>query len=98
MKQLSFFNTIHLSGNNLAEATGQALKQDERVLQILKAGAMTPIQVSKVYNQLYPEAPLTSIRRSMTVLTKKGFLEKCFEMKQEKYGKENHLWRVKNVN
>lgn len=91
-----FFNTISLSGHELVAARKDCFKQDERVLQILhdRGGKMTPFEVSAVYNSKYPEAPITSIRRSMTVLTKKGQLEMLDEMKQEKYGKPNHYWKA----
>lgn len=91
-----FFNTIDLKGQDLAEATNQAQKQDDRILEIMKRHKkLTPFEVSDIYNSLYPVAPVTSIRRSMTVLTDKGFLEMCDEMKKEVYGKPNHYWRLK---
>lgn len=93
--QLEFFNTIDLKGTELAEATDKAKKQECRVLEIMQVyKKMTPIECWKVFNSLYPEPPLTSIRRSMTVLTSKGFLEMCDEMKKEILGKPNHYWRV----
>ena len=96
MKQLDiFFNTVKLSGSDLAEATRQADCQNGRVLDIIrKAGRLTPFQVSSIYDKLYDPAPVTSIRRSMTVLTKQGKLAKCDEMKTERYGMKNHYWRV----
>lgn len=94
--QLEFFNTIDLKGTELAEATNQAQKQDERVLRIFKLyRKMTPFECWNVYNLFFPEAPVTSIRRSMTVLTNKGFLEMCDEMKKEILGKPNHYWKIK---
>lgn len=93
--QLNFFNTIELSGPPLVEATEQACKQDDRVLLILKKlGKATPFMVSEIYNKLYPECPVTSIRRSLTVLTTKGFLIMCDEMKVERYNKPNHYWKI----
>lgn len=94
--EISFFNTIDLTGRQLSEAENQAYKQDDRVLQILKSGdKMTPFEVSEIYNSLYNEAPVTSIRRSMTVLTDRGLLQMCDEMKVERFGKPNHYWKVK---
>lgn len=94
--EISFFNTIDLAGKELSEAENQACKQDDRVLQILKSGdKMTPFEVSEAYNSKYSEAPVTSIRRSMTVLTDRGLLIMCDEMKVERFGKPNHYWKVK---
>lgn len=94
--QLNFFNTIELSGPPLVEATEQASKQDDRVMKIFKKMGckLTPFQVSEIYNKLYPECPVTSIRRSLTVLTTKGFLTMCDEMKIERYNKPNHYWKI----
>lgn len=94
--QLSFFNSIHLSGTELSEATGKAVKQDDRVYGLFVTyGKMTPLECSRIYNENYPPCPPTSIRRSITVLTKKGKLQKLDEMTEEKYGSRNHYWKIK---
>lgn len=94
--QLSFFNTIHLSGEELKEARESCSKQEERVLQLFQRyGAMTPFDVEYFYKNFWNHIPITSIRRAMTVLTDKGKLEKLNEMKEGNYGKPNHKWRLK---
>lgn len=94
-QQLDFFNTIHLFGPELKEAEGKADRQNQRVLNIVKGlGKATPFQVAEVYNRMYPECPLTSIRRAMTCLTDQGKLEMLDEMKKEKFGHNNHYWKV----
>lgn len=94
--QLEFFNTIDLKGTELLNAIDKAQHQERKVLDIMRVyKKLTPFEVSDIYNSLYPAAPVTSIRRSMTVLTDKGFLEMCDEMKKEVYGKPNHYWRLK---
>lgn len=87
-----FFNSIHLAGSELREATGQADIQNSRVLKIFDR-PMTPFEIHEEYEKLYPSCPLTSLRRSITTLTKRGLLEKMSLMKKEKYGKVNHYWR-----
>jgi hypothetical protein len=97
--QLNFFNTVELSGQPLLTAKQKAGKQDERIEIIMKdLKKATPFMVWEAYNKLYPEIPITSVRRSMTVLTrKKKVLEKLGkeEMKTERLGMKNHYWRVK---
>jgi Fe2+ or Zn2+ uptake regulation protein len=94
--QLSFFNTIHLSGQPLKEAKEQCSLQEGRILDLMQIGQkMTPIEVWGHYCSLYPPCPVTSIRRAMTCLTDKGLLEKCEEMKEGIYGKPNHTWKKK---
>lgn len=87
-----FYNTIHLAGSELREATGQADIQNDRVLKIFDR-PMTPFEVHEIYERDYHSAPITSIRRSMNTLTKLGFLEKMSLMKMERLGKVNHYWR-----
>jgi len=90
-----FFNTIHLGGVELITARNKCSKQDERILNILiKHKKLTPFEVMDIYNSLYPVAPVTSIRRSLTVLTNRGLLKKCDEMKIERLGTKNHFWKL----
>lgn len=88
-----FFNTINLSGNELKVKEEKCNQQEQRILDIMKVGQpVTPLEVSLFYDKLYPPAPITSIRRAMTCLTKKGYLRKLDEMKIEAYGSKNHYW------
>lgn len=90
-----FYNTIHLTGSDLSQARAKAAKQDDRILEIMRgAEKMTPLQVSRLYNEIYPEAPVTSIRRSMTNLTNQGKLERLEEKVMEKFGMPNFYWKV----
>jgi len=97
MKQTQlFFNTIHLSGKDLAAASLQCSKQEARVISIMSTldKAMTPFEVQNEYERAYPSVPITSIRRSMTNLAQRGVLEKSGAMKLEIYGKPNHTWKL----
>lgn len=98
--QGDFFNTINLNGAELTKAKEQTGLQDQRVLELFKRvgdGSMTPIRVHELYQFYFKETPLTSIRRSMTMLTNKGLLEKTNFMKMEKYGKSNYCWKLSTV-
>ena len=92
-----FYNTIGLKDNPLKEATKKAERQEDRVLEIFKATgiAMTPEDIERRYNDIFPPAPLTSFRRAITNLTKQGLLVKCEEMTEGKYGKPVHYWKIK---
>ena len=59
-------------------------------------GLWTPFEVSDYYNRWFDPIPITSIRRAMTNLERAGKLEKTGQMKMERYGKPNHLWKVKS--
>ena len=91
---MSFFNTIGLQGDTLIEAVKQCGLQEQRVLHIMFDGrSYTPFQVHDIYEIAYNKTPITSIRRAMTCLEKKGFIEKV-GMEYERYGKPNHTWRI----
>ena len=37
---------------------------------------------------------ITSVRRSITDLTKEGYLEKTSEQRKGLYGKKEYIWRI----
>jgi hypothetical protein len=95
----NYFNTTRESGNPLRDSASRASIQDYRIMGIFKTNeSLTPFDVHECYNKLYSEAPITSIRRSMTVLTNMGMLIKTNEMRVGKYGKKNYLWKKNNNN
>ena len=93
---LNFYNTCDLQGVEYLEAQISAKNQGVRILIIMKeAGiALTPFEVSALYNKKHKECPVTSIRRAMTDLTNCGLLRKTEFIKQEKFGKPNYKWEA----
>ena len=90
-----FYNTIGLQGSELAQANASCETQEERVLKIMQVGcSFTPSHVHWVYNEFYPEVPITSIRRAMTNLTRRGLIRKTDEKEEGKYGKLNYKWII----
>ena len=93
MNQLNFFNTINLTGAQLAKAHLECGKQDIKVLEHFiynHTKNFTPWEVCESVGGLF-----TSVRRSITNLTAKGYLVKLDEQRQERYGKPNYCWRAK---
>lgn len=98
---MSFYNTTHETGETLAEAKGKAKSQDDIVIDLFKGGAkFTPWTV---YHQLIAlgrigrSTPITSIRRSITSLCKKGQLVKLNEKRREVLGMSNYLFQKKEI-
>ena len=91
-----YFNTTS-ELEKLPEYIGKAKTQNERVLQILTEANthLSPPQVWAHYQNRYAKCPLTSIRRSLSVLTKKGDIEMVLVKKQGLFGRSNYQWRVK---
>lgn len=96
MSGTSFFNTIKLQGHELQKAIETAKDQDNRILMIfkLKDKPLTPVQVHQAYEAQFRRCPLTSIRMSITTLTKKGRLVKTDDMVPGNWGKPIHKWKL----
>jgi Fe2+ or Zn2+ uptake regulation protein len=93
----SFFNTTH-EVEKLPEYNSKAQTQNERVLKILTEAKthLTPFEILARYCAYYKSStPITSIRRSLTVLTKKEKLEKVDIKKNGNYGRANYQWKIK---
>ena len=106
MIQTPYYNTNNESGEELAQSKVKASHQEEHILDIFthltfvygEEQLLTPSRVESQWinpmrgRNFYP--PLTSIRRAITNLTKKGKLEKTNWMEKGKYGKKEHCWRL----
>ena len=95
MNQLSFFNTIDLKGAELAKARSANDKQDQKILAFFLENfteKFTPYQVG----DRFPEYLQSSVKRSITTLTKRGYLEKTDTKVMERQGSPNYCWRAAN--
>lgn len=93
---LTFHNTIALDGQELEEAIKACDKQDSRVLTIITCTGrgMTPAEVHEVYCKHFPKCPITSIRRSMSNLTRECRLVKTDQQRVGEYGKNTYVWKA----
>jgi hypothetical protein len=91
---MSYFNTTNLTGEHLKEAAEKCLSQDKRIMAFFakKKKSYTPFEIQKV---CLPNAPITSVRRSLTNLTSDGLLIKTIEKNIGNYGRPNYKWRAK---
>jgi len=97
--ELLFHDTVPLAEEDLPKAREKAARQKEIVLDFFRqrfSMNFTPAEVFDAISLLEHECMLlTSIRRSITDLTKEGKLIKCqwSESKPGAYGKLNRVWR-----
>jgi hypothetical protein len=92
-----FFNTTKLAGGDLLQERRNSKSQTNLILDFFKSHPdkqLTPFEVADVLNL---GCPITSIRRSLTVLTDRGCLNKCDTMKEGMYGKKNYTWQLKKT-
>lgn len=88
-----FFNTINLSGELLEKARKECAKAEVEILTFFinnHTQSFTPLEVCDRVGGLF-----TSVRRAITNLTNRGYLEKTEEQKKERYGKVNFCWKIK---
>jgi hypothetical protein len=97
----SFYNTINAEGQMLMSFDEQAAKQDDIILDLFRKNAhrdITPFEMESCLRLNGKRYPITSIRRSITNLTKEGKLVKTEVMRPGEYGKPNYAWRYNNGN
>ncbi len=90
-----FYNTIGEQGEELENSRNNAKSQEEKILHFFRFqhrySYLTPFEVQYY---VMPSVPITSVRRAMTNLTKKGYLRKMATQKRERWGKYNYTWRL----
>jgi len=89
-----FYNTISLTGDELAEAKSGARTQESRVLAYFRAFPdleLTPWQVQSKF----PRWPITSVRRAITNLTAEGCLVRTHHQRPGPHGKPSYCWKLR---
>ena len=95
-----YYNTTNLTGDELNEALGNALTQEQLILHIYNVDleeldfGIGPEGIRETCVDFYnKDWPITSIRRAINTLTKAGKLTKTNELRKGKYGKKTHTWK-----
>lgn len=89
-----YYNTTNLKGDELKTSQKKTASQEQKVLKIFNKYQI-PLSPTEVYrNFTSPNAPLTSIRRALSNLTRDGQLEKTSKKKLGMYGKYEHCWKL----
>lgn len=95
--QISFHNTIQLSGNELKEAIVKCKRQEDKIYLLMKGKpSKTAYEVWDLYCSILPLVPITSIRRALTNMCKETpprmIKGSKHLMKQERMGKPNYKY------
>lgn len=90
---MTHYNTTAETGQMRMRFEVAAGKQDAAVLEFFRdfPGEYSPSEIQK---NVLPKAPLTSVRRAMSTLTKKGLLEKTDAKRMGPYGRPEYKWRI----
>jgi tRNA(Leu) C34 or U34 (ribose-2'-O)-methylase TrmL len=93
--QNHFYNTISLSEEELVKEEVNAISQEEKIYSLFKIYQRgTPSAIMKLYEERWPAIPITSVRRSLTNLTKENRLVMTDTMLTGLYNKPEHVWRI----
>ena len=89
-----FYNTTGERDPELSEYREQAKSQDETILEFFEcyhALSFTPFEIQAA---VMIEAPITSVRRSITNLTTAGKLRRTDEKREGDYGRPCYCWTI----
>lgn len=93
-----YYNTNNEQGQTLEASRKKAKTQEEEILYIFEENPeanLSPDGIQRILSVC--GYPITSIRRSLTNLTKQNKIEKTDVMVEGEYGKKVHTWRLKLV-
>lgn len=91
---MSFFNTTNETGAQLLELERITSRQELTILRFFAYQPTCRHSPSQLQEHLLPGAPLTSVRRALTNLTKAGYLAKTASKTPGPYGRPEHLWEL----
>ena len=96
MSGRAYYETTPLTRDQRDHAFRSALNQDELVMAVFRHSGqlLTPSQVSRVCEGLGKRWPLTSIRRSISTLTRADALVKTEVTRMGTFGMPEHCWRI----
>lgn len=92
---MSYFNTTNLDGDSLRDRVQKAETQADQIAGFFRTMprgvTFTPCEV---HEAMQLKAPLTSVRRAMTVLTDNGVLIKTGQKRVGIHGHPVHTWKL----
>ena len=86
-----FYNTINEVSSSLVTSQRNTRTQESIILECFRT-AKEPLSPSMVHFLTKLKCPITSIRRAMSDLTKRGSLTKTPKYTIGKFGNKEHLW------
>lgn len=89
-------NTTFESGETLDLFEQKATCQEETILSFFSSRPHQEFTPDEVQQRVLPNAPITSVRRAISDLTKLGALEKTENKRQSIYGRPAHTWKLNN--
>ncbi len=90
-----YYNTTNEKGSDLRKNISKANYQNVRVMELFQdKSSESAYSPSQVMNLALPDAPITSVRRAMSTLTKAGYLTKTQDKRYGIYGRLEYIWKL----
>ena len=89
----SYHNTTHEQPEHCQEYEATAQAQEQQIMEYFKR-VDSPQSPSEVWLALEMTGPITSARRAMTNLTKKGLLARTAVKIMGLYNRREHCWKL----
>jgi len=93
-----YHNTSEVSGQVLDKYERKAKTQDELIMAFIKLGVRinwTPSEIEAHVRYMYDKHwPITSIRRALSNLTKRGLLQKLNTQRNGPHNRPEHCWSL----
>jgi predicted ArsR family transcriptional regulator len=90
----SYHNTTNSTGQRLDQYENKAKSQDDRILEWFNHHQSTATPSYTLRVVFSNSIPLTSVRRSLSNLTKAGLLVKTDHQVSGPYGRPEHCWKL----
>ena len=87
-----YYNTNNESGETLVKSKATTVSQEDKIYEYFKT-SLIPVAPHCLMG-LFENTPITSVRRAVTNLEKRGKLVKTERMVMGSYGKIVHTWRL----
>ena len=93
---LDFYNTINAEKDELKQHEAKAETQSARILRMFSGHPERSFTPCEIQEKLWADAPLlTSVRRSISNLTRDGYLERTNTRRLGAHGAMNYTWQLK---
>lgn len=90
------FNTNQMDMDQVAERRKKNVSLDMLIMELFNSRRnYSPSQLHRAINNHYPNrnTPITSVRRSLSVLTGRNLLIKTSSVIKGQYGANEHIWQ-----
>jgi len=90
-----YYNTTNEKGVELKKNISKANHQNMRVMELFQEDmGSNRYSPSQVMGLALPHAPITSVRRAMSDLTKAGYLTRTQDKIYGIYGRKEYIWKL----